>query len=100
MPKKSSGKISSNYPYIPTNWRGSFSKLMSGSCSLKKIPNQLITTYFMLLLKYLLNEYGATYASVCKNPLRPKIGYDLKIIRTTLEFNVIYPDQDPVSKST
>lgn len=31
--------------------------------------------------------------------LRPKIAYDLKLIGTTLEVNIIHPDQDPVSKS-
>jgi len=53
----------------------------------------------MYLLKYLPNRYGATYPSVCKTLLRPKIGYDLKIICTRFKVNVIHPDQDPVSKS-
>lgn len=59
----------------------------------------LITTYFTLLLNYLPNEYSSTQPSVCKTLLRPKIGQDLKWICTTLEFELIRPNQDPVSNS-
>lgn len=72
---------------------------MSRLCSTKEIPNLLLTTYFKLLLKYLLNGYDAISPSLCKILLRQKIGYDSKITYSTLEINDILSDQDPITKS-
>lgn len=54
-------------------------KLMSRLCSMKEIPNLLLTACFMSLIKYLLNGSDAISPSLCKILLWPKIGYDLKM---------------------
>lgn len=86
-------------PKFPQTGGIILSKLMSRLCSMKKIPNLLLTNYFMLLLKYLLNGYDAISPSLCKSLLKPKIGYDLKITCTILGINEILSDQDPMTKS-
>lgn len=96
--KKYVRKFPDTVPKFPQTGRIILTKLMSRLCSMKEIPNLLLTTYFMLLLIYLLNGYDAISPSLCKTLLRPKIGYDLKITCTTLEVNEILSDQDPINK--
>lgn len=102
MLKKYVRKFPDTVPKFPQTGGIILSKLMSRLCSMKEIPNLLLTIYFTLftyfMLLYLLNGYDAISPSFCKALLRLKIGYDLKVPCTTLEANEILSDQDLINK--